>query len=71
LTNSVEGLKLDADTYNDSLDADDQISTEEDIASMIFTADTENEETCQTLGQGILKLVLKRFRPDLFAKLEP
>jgi hypothetical protein len=57
-------------TYNDKLDPDIQISTEELIASTIANHATDDgyfgEEDCQRLGRDILKLVLGRFRPDLF-----
>ena len=57
--------------YSDKLEADFQISTEEAIASTIFEYTEEclrtlDEEDCQRLGRSLLKLVLGRFRPDLF-----
>ena len=65
-TLTFKELKL--DEYNDSLDPGEQIDTEEAIAAILHTADTESEENCAELGRGILKLVLLRFRPDLFAE---
>jgi hypothetical protein len=58
--------------YSDKLEADIQISTEEAIAAAIFRAENASpndflgEEECADLGRDILKLVLGRFRPDLF-----
>ena len=60
--------------YSDKLEADIQISTEEAIAATIFDFAASNdlpdcpfdEEQCAQLGRDILKLVLGRFRPDLF-----
>lgn len=66
------------DEYNDTLDADDQITMEERIAATIFSQGAyENdaplakpvaldEEQCAELGRTILKMVLAEFRPDLF-----
>ena len=59
--------------YNDKLDPDRQISTEEAIAGYLYDFDYEdgnypNESDCQTLSQDILKLVLAEFRPGLFEK---
>ena len=68
--------------YNDKLDADQQISTEEKIAALISEFQemqvenddgngcddhTLTEEDCADLGRRILNLVLQEFRPDLFA----
>lgn len=59
--------------YNDELDADEQITAEEGIASLIF--DTTNsgdeyvsEEMAADLGRKILFDVLQVFRPDLIAE---
>lgn len=62
-------------SYNDTLDADDQISSEEMIASLIFDAEENavkggdepvfTEEECAQLGRDILIRVLAQFRPDL------
>jgi RNase P subunit RPR2 len=56
--------------YSDKLEADIQISTEEAIAAAIADHGTNDgyygEEDCARLGRDILKLVLGRFRPDLF-----
>lgn len=64
--------------YNSKIDAEKQISTEENIASMIreHIETSENsrgesdftisDEDCQQLGRIILKSVLESFRPDLF-----
>ena len=54
--------------YNDSLNPDDQISAEEEIAFLIFNFCSVDEEDCSLLGKDILHLVLKRFRPDLIDK---
>lgn len=63
--------------YNDKLIADQQISTEENIAATIraFIDVSENsqgdqdytltDEDCQRLGQIILGQILDVFRPDL------
>jgi len=55
--------------YNDSLGAEDQIDTEELIASILFDGVDEDghlcEETCGQLGRTILLAVLAKFRPDL------
>jgi hypothetical protein len=64
------------DSYNDKLDADAQVSTEEAIAAMIFErveslaplSTSLDEEDCAHFGREILKMVLKEFRPDLFTK---
>lgn len=59
--------------YNDKLDADHQISTEEQIAALIFDTFTgescagSTEESCADLGRRILYVVLREFRLDLFA----
>lgn len=58
--------------YNNKLDADEQITMEEDIAHKVFhfkggsPDDVLDEEDCAQLGRDILKMVLKQFRPDLF-----
>jgi hypothetical protein len=58
-------------TYNDKLDTDLQIDAEEEIADLVFNAsgnvfpNTLHEEDCADLGRKILKVVLKKFRPDL------
>lgn len=60
--------------YNDKLDADEQISAEEAIASHLFensASDEMDEETCAKLGRDILHLVLSRFRPDVIAEELP
>jgi len=54
--------------YNDTLDPDEQITTEEDIASTLFAVTTLDESRCQRLSQRILLLVLEKFRPDLIEK---
>ena len=56
--------------YTDKLDADEQITVEESIASLIKEAveATENsltDEDCGDLGRLILKQMLEKFRPDL------
>ncbi len=69
-------------TYNDKLDADEQITAEEHIASLIQSAIensedsrgendyTLTEEDCADLGRAILVDVLKQFRPDLMSDEE-
>lgn len=64
--------------YNGRLDSDIQISSEEQIASIIQEAVEAAEdskgrhdyvltnEDCADLGREILKRVLLQFRPDLF-----
>jgi hypothetical protein len=58
--------------YNDKLSGEDQVDTEEKIASMIFDYANDvsypgpNEEDCAALGRDILRVVLEKFRPDLF-----
>lgn len=61
------------ETYVDTLDADEQITAEEDIAFYLFDAGNGGagdacipEETATHLSREILKIVLRRFRPDLF-----
>jgi len=57
----------DSGGYNDTLDSDLQITTEEAIAGLILDeVDRVHGETAAKLGRQILKLVLKNFRPDLF-----
>lgn len=55
--------------YNDGLAAEDQIDTEELIASILFDERDEDgrlcEESCGQLGRTILLAVLAKFRPDL------
>jgi len=52
--------------YSDKLTADDQLKMEEGIAATIFESTETDEETCADLGRSILKMVLMRFRADLF-----
>jgi hypothetical protein len=55
------------DAYNETLDADEQITAEEEIAAYLFDAELDiGEEDCAEAGRQILKMVLKRFRPDFF-----
>lgn len=53
--------------YNDNMSADQQITTEEKIASLVLEAaySEEGEEAFSQAGRNILKLVLQEFRPDL------
>ncbi len=60
--------------YNDKLDADQQITMEEQIASYLFNdgVDLDNgqgegpsEEFCNKMGKEILLMVLTEFRKDL------
>ena len=59
--------------YNNNLDPDEQITMEEQIASIIFDSrDTLSKETfnfdeeaVSDLSKDILKAVLTKFRPDL------
>jgi hypothetical protein len=57
-------------TYNDKLDANDQISMEETIASILFSLEAEGfgEEDAGFLSRQILLTVLTKFRPDLIAE---
>lgn len=54
--------------YNDKLNTDEQITAEEQIASVIFdyTDGAVQEEECAELGRRILHGILQKFRPDLF-----
>lgn len=56
--------------YNDSLSADEQITMEEKIASLIQGNTAADEELCQRLSQSILRSVLWTFREDLFKREE-
>lgn len=60
------------DQYNDLLDATEQIDMEEAIASELYDEQDEaeplDEESAANLSRRILKLVLKKFRPDLFCQ---
>jgi len=68
-----EPLNPDSRLYNESLDADDQITAEEEIAAYMQEKSEElvgdalsfSEEDCARIGRDILLLTLKRFRPDL------
>lgn len=51
--------------YNEALDPDQQITTEELIAAAIFDRTETTEEEAQKLGRDILLVVLAEFRPDL------
>lgn len=53
--------------YGDQFSHVDQLDTEEAIARALFDAGVRDQEACQCLSHGILKEVLGRFRPDLFA----
>lgn len=69
----MPGLNDGNPTYNDKLDANRQVSMEEEIARIIFfdCQDIEGgprEEYCQKMGREILDLVLAEFRPDLFSE---
>jgi hypothetical protein len=62
---------LDVKPYSNRLDADDQVTAEEEIAATIFDKMRASdllihEDTAAELGRTILNLVLERFRPDLF-----
>jgi hypothetical protein len=67
-----------AGEYNDDLHPDEQLDVEERISALIFDtcggameedgSGVPAEETCNQLGRDILKLVLQRFRPDLFER---
>ena len=55
--------------YNEFLDADQQISTEERIASALFDEfehEGLQEEGAAALGRSILYDILREYRPDLF-----
>jgi hypothetical protein len=52
-------------SYNSNLDADEQISSEEEIAFLLFEETELDEEECTDLSRRVLAIVLARFRPDL------
>ncbi len=52
-------------SYNNKLNPDQQITAEERIAAYLFDTYGINEECSAEAGRGILRLVLKEFRPDL------
>lgn len=53
-------------SYNEKLDADEQISAEESIAAFLYeSAPSMSEDQAAELGRNILLLVLRKFRPDL------
>jgi hypothetical protein len=57
--------------YTEKMDADEQITMEEEIASAIFeTLDESDEDECAHLGREILLMVLMKFRPDLAEGVE-
>lgn len=54
--------------YNDKLDADEQITAEEGISAFLFDHFPGiDEEDANDAGKQILRMVLEKFRPDLFA----
>ena len=55
-------------SYNDKLDADEQITAEEDIAHLLFINSNFSEEKCQVVSKQILLTVLIRFRSDLIER---
>lgn len=74
-------MKTRARSYGPWLDADEQITAEEGIASLIFERQEDKEQEgyekygeplplgeddCAELGRVILRYVLAQFRPDLF-----
>lgn len=54
--------------YNDKLDPDQQITAEEKIAAHLFDNYREgfNEFDASEAGKEILRMVLEKFRTDLF-----
>ena len=54
--------------YNDKLDADQQISKEEEIAAHLFDVYGLDEDSAANAGRQILFMVLSEFRPDLFTE---
>jgi hypothetical protein len=71
--------------YNDKLDADRQVTMEEQLASLLHSFQegqielddangcddyTLTEEDCQTVAKQLLYTVLREFRPDLFDDAE-
>lgn len=52
--------------YNDKIDADTQISTEEKIAAHLFDVYGLDEDSAGNAGRQILRIVLEEFRADLF-----
>jgi hypothetical protein len=58
-------------SYNSKLDADEQITTEEDIAARLFeVVPGMSEEDCAEAGRDILLMVLKKYRPDLLTEAD-
>lgn len=53
--------------YNDKMDPDQQITAEEKIAAYLYDESMADEETAAEAGRQILQMVLREFRPDLFA----
>ena len=53
--------------YSERMDADDQISMEESIASYLFETFRCQEEDAAEAGRELLKRFIAAFRPDLIA----
>lgn len=51
--------------YNDTIDENEQIDTEESIAFTLFDTYGLNEEDAGEAAREVLLLALKTFRPDL------
>lgn len=52
--------------YNDTMNPDQQITMEEQIAAYCFDTSEVGEETAAKAGRDILLMILTQFRPDLF-----
>ena len=56
----------DSTKYNDKIDADDRIATEEKIAAHLFDNYNLTEEEAADASRQVLKIALMTFRTDLF-----
>lgn len=59
--------------YNDTLDPTEQVDAEEAIAAFLFDKHCNegtplNEAVYGNIGRSVLRVVLERFRPDLFTE---
>lgn len=59
--------------YNDLLSTEEQVDMEESIAALIFDRQdfAISEEQAADLGRIILKLLLRRLRPEVFDDIDP
>lgn len=53
-------------SYNDKLTAEEQVDAEEELAAYLYDTGGLAEEEAQDLSREALRIVLERFRPDLF-----